>query len=190
MHVYKYDDLIPLVDIVTHLENCQMVTGMPYFGSPIYSGLRPPDQVAARPAKELLDLLATPGGPSKTALEAHAQKVGQGLWGAMLQFYGPTKVIQAQWEYAKEKLAAIAGAKFVEGDYYRIPLTPEQLLKVSRNAFGIPSLTIFSLLARSEAGPGIDGHDSPGVGFSRQHCNLSHGVSMPLDPAHSGDAGA
>ncbi len=162
VHVYKYDDLIPLVDIVTHLENCQIVTGMPYFGSPIYSGLRPPDQVAARPDNELLDLLATPGGPSKSALEAHAQKVGQGLWGAMLQFYGPTKIIHAQWDYAKEKLAAIAGAKFLEGDYYRIPLTPEQLQKVSKNAFGIPSLTIFSLLARSEAGPGLDGH----VGFS------------------------
>ena len=157
VHVYRYEDLIPLVDIVTHLENCQIATGMPYFGSPIYSGLRAPDQVAARPSQELLELLATPGGPSRQALEAYAQKAGQGLWGAMLQFYGPTKVIQAQWEYSKERLAAIAGARFIEGEYYRMPLTPAQLEKVSRNAFGVPSLTIFSLIARSATNPPING---------------------------------
>ena len=162
VHVYKYDDLIPLVDIVTHLENCQIANGMPYFGSPIYSGLRAPDQVAARPDKDLLDLLATPGGPSKEALEAHAQRVGRGLWGAMLQFYGPPKIVEAQWEYAKSKLAAIPGAKFLEGEHYRIPLSPEELAKVSKNAFGVPSLEIFSVISRSEAGPGFDGH----VGFS------------------------
>jgi len=162
VHVYKYDDFIPLVDIVTHLENCEIVNGMPYFGSPIYSGLRAPDQIAARPSKELLDLLATPGGPSKDALEAYAQKAGQGLWGAMLQFYGPPKVIQAQWEYAKERLAAIPGARFVEGEFYKIPLKPEELAKVSKNAFGVPSLSIFSLVARTEEHPGLDGH----VGFS------------------------
>ena len=162
VHVYKYDDFIPLVDIVTHLENCEIVNGMPYFGSPIYSGLRAPDQVAAHPGRELLELLATPGGPSKDALEAYAQKAGQGLWGAMLQFYGPPKVIQAQWEYAKERLAAIPGARFVEGEFYKIPLKPEELAKVSKNAFGVPSLSIFSLVARTEEHPGLDGH----VGFS------------------------
>ena len=162
VHVYKYDDLIPLVDIVTHLENCQITTGMPYFGSPIYSGLRAPDQVSAHPDKALLDILATPGGPPRAALEAYAQRVGRGLWGAMLQFYGPPKIIEAQWAYAKSKLAAIPSAQFVEGEHYRIPLAPEELAKVSKNAFGVPSLEIFTLISRSEAGPGLDGH----VGFS------------------------
>jgi (+)-pinoresinol hydroxylase len=162
VHVYKHEDLIALVDIVTHLENSQITNGMPYFGSPIWSGLRAPEQIAARPEKELLDLLATPGGPSKEALEAHAQKVGRGLWGAMLQFYGPPKIIQAQWEYSKERLSAIAGAKFIEGEFYKIPLKPEELAKVSKNAFGVPSLSIFSLVARTEDHPGLEGH----VGFS------------------------
>jgi len=162
VHVYKHEDLIALVDIVTHLENSQITNGMPYFGSPIWSGLRAPDQVAAKPEKELLDLLATPGGPSKEALEAHAQKVGRGLWGAMLQFYGPPKIIHAQWEYSKERLSAIPGAKFVEGEFYKIPLKPEELAKVSKNAFGVPSLSIFSLVSRTADHPGLEGH----VGFS------------------------
>jgi 4-cresol dehydrogenase (hydroxylating) len=162
VHVYKHEDLIALVDIVTHLENSGITNGMPYFGSPIWSGLRAPDQVAAKPEKELLDLLATPGGPSKEALEAHAQKVGRGLWGAMLQFYGPPKIIQAQWEYSKERLSAIPGAKLIEGEFYKIPLKPEELVKVSKNAFGVPSLEIFSLVARTADHPGLEGH----VGFS------------------------
>ncbi|HZF16155.1 MAG TPA: FAD-binding oxidoreductase [Steroidobacteraceae bacterium] len=162
VHVYKHEDLIALIDIVTLLENSQITNGMPYFGSPIWSGLRAPDMVAAKPEKDLLDLLATPGGPSKEALEGYAQKVGKGLWGAMLQFYGPPKIIQAQWEYCKEKLGAIPGAKLIEGESYKIPLTPEQLLKVSKNAFGVPSLSIFSLIARNEEHPGLEGH----VGFS------------------------
>jgi len=162
VHVYKHEDLVALVDIVTHLENSQITNGMPYFGSPIWSGLRAPDQVAAKPEKELLDLLATPGGPSKEALEAHAQKVGRGLWGAMLQFYGPPKIIHAQWEYSKERLSTIPGAKFVEGEFYKIPLKPEELAKVSKNAFGVPSLSIFSLVSRTADHPGLEGH----VGFS------------------------
>jgi FAD/FMN-containing dehydrogenase len=162
VHVYRHEDLIALVDIVTHLENSGITNGMPYFGSPIWSGLRAPDQVAAKPEKELLDLLATPGGPSTAALEAHAAKVGRGLWGAMLQFYGPPNIIRAQWDYAKERLGTIPGAKLIEGEFYRIPLKPEELAKVSKNAFGVPSLSIFSLIARTEEHPGLEGH----IGFS------------------------
>jgi len=162
VHVYKHDDLIALVDIVTRLENGQITNGMPYFGSPIFSGLRPLEQFSAQPDKDLLDLLAAPGGASKEALEAYAQKVGRGVWGAMLQFYGPPKIIEAQWEHCKQQLAAIPGAKFLEGDRYRIPLQPEELGKVWKNAFGIPSLEIFSILERRAGGPEPYGH----VGFS------------------------
>ena len=162
VHVYKHDDLIRLVDIVTQLENCQITNGMPYFGSPILSGLRPLELFSARPDKDLLDLLATPGGAPKEALEAYAQRVGRGLWGAMLQFYGPPKIAEAQWEYSKQQLAAIPGAKFLEGDRYRIPLSPEELGKVWKNAFGVPSLEIFSVLEGVKGGPEPHGH----VGFS------------------------
>lgn len=159
VHVYRHEDLIQLVDIVTLLENAQIVTGMPYFGSPIWSGLRPAEQLSAQPDKELIELISRPGGPPKEALEAYAQKVQRGLWGAMLQFYGPTKVIQAQWEYAKERLSAIPGARFIEGDYFKMPLTPEQLENVQKNAFGVPSLQIFSMVARTDANtPQLRGH--------------------------------
>ena len=59
-------------------------------------------------------------------------------------------------------MSAIPGAKLIEGEFYKIPLKPEELAKVSKNAFGVPSLAIFSLVARTADHPGLEGH----VGFS------------------------
>ena len=113
VHVYKYDDLIPLVDIVTHLENCQIVTGMPYFGSPIYSGLRPPDQVAARSATKSSSICSPhrAGRPSRR-WRLTRRKSARDSGAPCCSSMGRPRSFTAQWDYAKEKLAAITGAKF------------------------------------------------------------------------------
>ena len=159
IEVSKHDDLVPFVDILNELENAGLFTGMPFLGSPLLGGLDPGDTLRTAPRPEVQAVLDTPGGPSPQALEDVAARLGVGLWAVKLQFYGPAKVIQAQWEHCKERFAAIPGAKSRDGDLLRLPLTAEQLEKVHKVVFGVPNLSIFFIGARSEANP-----DHPGDG--------------------------
>jgi 4-cresol dehydrogenase (hydroxylating) len=156
--VFGYDDLIPFVDTLNYLENSQIFTGMPFLGSPVLSGLEPGDQLRPNDDAELTAILVAPGGLDKAALEAHCRKVGKGLWAAKLQFYGPEKVIRAQWEHCKEKFGEIPGASFEDGELMRLPLTPEQLETAHKVTFGVPNLSIFFIGARTETTPPGDGH--------------------------------
>ena len=159
IEVSRHDDLVPFVDILSELENSGLFTGMPFLGSPLLGGLDPGDTLRTAPRPEVQAVLDTPGGPTPQALEDIAARLGVGLWAVKLQFYGPAKVIQAQWEHCKERFAAIPGAKFKDGEMLRLPLTAEQLEKVHKVVFGVPNLSIFFIGARSEANP-----DHPGDG--------------------------
>jgi 4-cresol dehydrogenase (hydroxylating) len=71
-----------------------------------------------------------------------------------LPFYGPAKVIAAQWEYAKEKFSRIPGATFRDGASYRFPLDAAVLEKIPNPVpIGVPSLTTFAI-----GGPRSQGH--------------------------------
>jgi 4-cresol dehydrogenase (hydroxylating) len=102
---------------------------------------------------ELTEMLAKPGGDASPELEQYALKKGISYWSCMVSFYGAQKANEANWEFAKEKFSAIPGSRFVDGESYKLPLTPEQREKVHKPVFGIPSLTNFSIGARSEMNP-------------------------------------
>jgi len=147
--VPKYGDLIPLVDILTFLENSGVSNAMPGLGSPLLGGFMMPP-----PAPEVTALLQKTGGDiSSPDLQKYAQDKGLPYWSCTVKFYGPVKGIQAHWEYAKEKFSAIPGAKFQDGEFYKLPLTPEQFKQVHKPEFGIPSLETFSIGARSAINP-------------------------------------
>ena len=144
--VSKWNDLIPLIDTLNYLENSGVVNGMPGLGMPIRQGT-PPD-----PALRGLIEAATAGDPS--GIDGYAARNGRACWSCTVKFYGPQKAIAASWEFAKEKfVAAIPGARFQDGESYKLPLTPEQREKVHKPEFGIPSLETFSIGARSETNP-------------------------------------
>ena len=104
-------------------------------------------------------LMAKPGGPSIAELEQYAEKTNRGFFRLTLQFYGGQKVVQAQWEYAKEVFAGIRGVKFNEGEFIKFPATPEQLDKAHKVAIGVPNMAIFQIGARSAFNPSpTDGH--------------------------------
>jgi (+)-pinoresinol hydroxylase len=60
-------------------------------------------------------------------------------------------------------MSSIPGAQFVDGAFYRFPLTDAQTLELrDEQDFGIPTLSTFSIGARSNFSPATSGH----VGFS------------------------
>ena len=166
VYVPRHADLIPLVRILTHLENTRVTNGMPDLGSPLLyipmiqeidvwneGGAPPP------PDAELAELMAKSDAGFSPELEAYALRKGISYWSCKLSFYGPPKANEANWEFAKEKFLAIPGAKFVENENYKLPLTPEQREKVHKPQFGIPSLAMFSIGARTATNPNpTNGH--------------------------------
>ncbi len=148
--VFKYDDLVPLIDIMNALENAGVYNGMPFVASPLLGAIEPGEQVRTFPSPELAEILSKPGGPHKRAIEEFARKHDTGVWACRLQFYGPEEIIRAQWNYAKRKFSAISGVKLEDGELLKMPLTPEQMEKIHKVSFGIPNLSIFFIGARSE----------------------------------------
>jgi (+)-pinoresinol hydroxylase len=150
--VPRYNDLIPLIDILGYLENTGCTNGMPFFGSPLLAR-GPLAQAGSVPDPQLTTLLAREGGPDPDAMDAYAQKKGIHHWSCRVSFYGGPQANAGNWEFAKEKFSAIPGAKFTDGEAYKLPLTPEVQAKFSLPQFGIPSLQTFSIGARSETNP-------------------------------------
>ena len=163
VHVPRRDDLIPLVDILNYLENTRVVNGMPDIGSPLlgipmlseFEGLfeRGSSPFTAPRDPEVSAVLAKVGGGSPPELDEVALRKGIPYWSLKLCFYGPPKANEANWEFAREKFSVIKGAKFVDNESYKLPLTAEQKEKVHKPQFGIPSLTMFSIGARGASTP-------------------------------------
>jgi FAD/FMN-containing dehydrogenase len=143
--VFKRDDLVPLVATLAYLMNSNIVLGTTNVASPL---------TYARQDPALAALYTKPGGPSTQELEQYAQEKNLGYWSVELPFYGPAKVVSAQWEHAQEKFSAIPGVKFREGPMRRFPLDPNQSLPFPTPvAMGIPNLSVFGV-----GGPRSYGH--------------------------------
>ncbi|MFY9689395.1 MAG: FAD-binding oxidoreductase [Candidatus Acidiferrales bacterium] len=148
------DDLIPLVATLAYFMNSNIVTGTTSVASPLTFARRDPALAA---------LYAKPGGPSTQELEQYAQDKDLGYWSVELPFYGPAKVVAAQWEHAQEKFSKIAGVRFQEGPLRRFPLDPNQPLPFpSPVAMGIPNLAVF------------------GVGGTRSHGHVWFSPIIPM----------
>ena len=144
--VWKRDDLIPLVNVFAELVSSGTFRGTVVLASPLWFG--PPDAE--------LDPLRISG--SVKDLEEYGARKQIPFWSLPLYFYGPTKVVAAQWEHIKEKFSSISGVAFQEGPSYRFPLSADELAKIRDTVpLGVPSLQIFSLLP-----PRSQGH----IGFS------------------------
>jgi (+)-pinoresinol hydroxylase len=139
--VSKHDDLFQLVEIFAYLMNSGMVQATTTVVSPL-AYTRDPQVAQLRAAG------------STSGLEQYAAQKGIPYWSVSLPFYGPEKVVRAQWEYAKQKFASIPGARFQDGASYKFPLSADQLAKITNPVpFGVPSLQTFSV-----GGPRSQGH--------------------------------
>jgi (+)-pinoresinol hydroxylase len=135
--VPKHDDLIPFVETLSYLTDLEVCRGTMLLESPVLA-------YRAAHGGSVLDM---PGGPTVAETEGMAEQNGLAYWSMVLRYWGAPKIIDAQWEYTKEKFSAIGGARFKEGVYHKFPVDADSLppdtLKV---ALGIPNLSVFGLL--------------------------------------------
>jgi hypothetical protein len=89
---------------------------------------------------------------------------GGGGWSLEVPIYGPAAVIRAQLEYARSKFEAIEGCTFTESALIMTQGPGEEAPPGVRLVnFGVPNLSTFSLLGRSQFQPNpAGGH----IGFS------------------------
>ncbi len=131
--VFRYEDLEELVDLLNELEYGNLFNGMPGIGSPVLSQDNPIAMTMIPPADEMNRMV---------------QETGLAAWRASFTFYGPEKVIRAQWEHVKERHAHFQGVKFNEGDFITLPLSAEDMERIAKPRFGVPSLEIFFVGSR------------------------------------------
>jgi hypothetical protein len=152
VNVSRHDDIIPLVEGTAKLMNMGIMNSSTGLGSPF--------RFAASRDPKLVELLLRADDEAKKILNARAMEMKIPFWSSRLKFYGPEKVIAAQWEYAQGVFKDIPDVQFVEGESWRFPLTAEQI-SVCRdeNDLGVPSLSIFSIGARTPTNPNpTNGH--------------------------------
>lgn len=128
--VYRYEDLDELVEIVNELEYGNVFNGMPGVGSPVLSQESP---------------IAMAIVPEPDEMNRMVRETGLAAWRASFNFYGPEKVIAAQWEHVRDRFAHFEGVTYHAEEPVRFPLTPAQLEKVQKPRYGIPSLEIFTV---------------------------------------------
>jgi 4-cresol dehydrogenase (hydroxylating) len=158
--VPKRDDLHQLVRVLNQLENGGISNGMPDLGSELlgivsiedYARMMEDKPVPA-PDPELIALRNQAETGAVTQLEAYGERKGLAYWTLRLKFYGPAKVVAAQWEHCKEQFAVIRNVRFRDGTLRRLPLSAAERNSVHWPEFGIPTLNMFSIGARSSTNP-------------------------------------
>ena len=144
--VRRRDDLHELIRLITLLENSGITSGCPDSSSPLLgigsigaqARFLAVDEPMPTEDPQLLPLRdqAEAGDPSP--LEAYGRRNNLAYWTFDLKFYGPAKVIAAQWESAQDILTAIPGAWFEDQGEYRFPLAEEPQDHARYPEFGIP----------------------------------------------------
>jgi FAD/FMN-containing dehydrogenase len=161
----------PWVDGLFRQSNFGVVTKMGFWLMPrpealmtsVASSEREEDIIPMLDALNLLENQHVVNGSTQIFGGGRVRTPTSGAWMIQVPIYGPEKVVRAQMEYAKSKFTAIPGVKWVDGELFRTPLSPEQLKRVRQVNFGIPNLSTFALLGRNPANPDpAGGH----IGFS------------------------
>ena len=143
----RHDDIIPLVDITASLTYSGVMNSNMLLGSPMRdAAMFDPD------LRELF--LHTDQAEVRGKLDDYATSHKLAFWTSRLKFYGPEKVVTAQWEHARERFSSIPGVGFQEGELLRFPLSEDQIAGMGDQvAIGVPNLKIFGAISRSTFNP-------------------------------------
>jgi len=158
IYVPKFEDLHKLIEVEHNVTVSGIANGMTHFGSPVqgpHMGASAAEMMKFFKNKEIMRLLAVDGRPDSKKLEEYGAQNNKGFWSADIKFHGPEKIIEAQWEYCKDKfLSTIPGAWAEDhGPVVTFPLSPEQEAQLNTSGhaekvhLGIPSLNRFAMQA-------------------------------------------
>jgi (+)-pinoresinol hydroxylase len=157
--VPRYQDLMPLVEILNLVENSRLTSGFPDLESPLL-GYPPIGQLQLwnengppKMSAEHLKLMAGTQLGFSPEIEAYGTRAGIPYWRLWLSFHGPEEVIQAQWRAAQRHFARIGGAKFAVVEQLKLPVDAQQATKYHEPELGVPSLRVFSIGARTPWNP-------------------------------------
>jgi 4-cresol dehydrogenase (hydroxylating) len=157
--VPRYQDLMPLVEILNFIENSRITSGFPDIESPLL-GYPPVGQVQLwnetgppKMSAEQVKLIGSAKLGFSPEIEAYGARAGIPYWRLWLSFYGPEEVIEAQWRATQRHFARIPGAKFAVVDQLQPPVDAQQASKYHEPELGVPSLRAFSIGARTPWNP-------------------------------------
>jgi len=135
--VPQHDDLIPFMETYAYLMNSDILRGTMLLESPLLN----------YHVSQGGSFFEMPDGASIAELDRLARERDLPYWSAELRFWGPERLIGAQWEVVKEKFsAAIPGASFSDGRNFEFPAEVDGTDPALQVALGIPSLGVFGLL--------------------------------------------
>ena len=139
--VAQHDDLVPFMETYAYLMNSDILRGTMLLESPLLN----------YHVSQGGSFFEMPGGPSIAELDRLARDRNLPYWSAELRFWGPPKLVDAQWEVVKEKFGAIPGASFTDGRRYVFPAEVDQNDPTLTVALGIPKPRRIRLAARRRA---------------------------------------
>ena len=157
----RYEDLHPLVELLKFLENSGIAQGMPQLGSPLLGlggdtksmvdvFLHGPPSLAAEHQR----LIADARLGHSTALERYGQEHGIAYWKLMVTYYGPAKVVAAQWEATQDIASkSIKNARFTQAAPKFDPQSEAREANIYAQDVGIPNLEFFALGTRAGGNP-------------------------------------
>jgi len=134
--VAQHDDLIPFMETYAYLMNSDILRGTMLLESPLL------DYHVSQGGS----FFEMPDGPSIAELDRLARDRNLPYWGAQFRFWGPRTLIDAEWEFVKQKFGEIPGATFEEGRVLDLPIEVDESDATLPVALGQPSLAVFGLL--------------------------------------------
>jgi 4-cresol dehydrogenase (hydroxylating) len=144
-----FRDIIPLVDAIGRLEQSKIVQGLWTLSSPTTGTSGdggPGGGASSQKNPEILAILSSAGGVDMDKLEAAARSAGFPFWACEFNFYGPKRLIEAQWECVRDALAGIQGSTFNLNAIRSLPLPSDELAKMRDTVtLGVPTLRTFDL---------------------------------------------
>lgn len=157
----RYDDLHGLVETLKYVENLAIASGPPEMGSPLLGAGGDTKSLVdvffngpPRMERQHMELIAGARLGFSPQLEQYGRDNGIPYWTLNLTFYGPRKVVAAQWEAVQDIASArIPGASFQASEIMTNAKEAAAGQLIYPQNVGVPNLEFFAFGSRAGGNP-------------------------------------